>query len=389
VSAQLGLPAALAGSATGAAVVLADEPAPPPRVPAVATKASPTPGARPLRTSDVRQVLERPDPAGGRPWAVRRFTGVAPGARKTIDCVELGRLNDGRFGWSDAEGTFRPTQPGHYASPNLCAHANGLAKLGSQLMRFTTFTITPGGAPQPLATVSWGIVAAGVQRVRPDGEAPLEVGDGLALRIEPGQPRTPMFTGLLERADGRHTRFNRMPRPPFRGERPVAGTETVGAIAPDPAGGVPWGVIVSKGDRGGTCVGNPERIVGTQPAFIDAALDVLYASPFHGFANCRPAKPTRAYPMRISTLISSVGDDDPRGRVERRVQPARIVFSGRVHKDVVSVTITTPRDVRTLVPSGPAHVILAVYDGRFPGGKVTATARLKDGREVTRTLYSE
>jgi hypothetical protein len=26
---------------------------------------------------------------------------------------------------------------------------------------------------------------------------------------------------------------------------------------------------------------------------------------------------------------------------------------------------------------------------RFPGGKVTTTARMKDGREVTRTLYVE
>jgi hypothetical protein len=55
---------------------------------------------------------------------------------------------------------------------------------------------------------------------------------------------------------------------------------------------------------------------------------------------------------------------------------------------VVTVTIRTPRDVRTLVPSAK-HAILAVYDGRFPGGKVTATARFKDGHEVTRTLYSE
>jgi hypothetical protein len=93
--------------------------------------------------------------------------------------------------------------------------------------------------------------------------------------------------------------------------------------------------------------------------------------------------------MRIDTLISGGFEQDPRGRIERRVESTRIAFWGRVHPDVVSVTIRTPRDVRTLIPSSRAHVILAVYDGHFPAGKVTATARMKDGREVTRTLYSE
>ena len=103
----------------------------------------------------------------------------------------------------------------------------------------------------------------------------------------------------------------------------------------------------------------------------------------------RDRRPTRAYPMRITTGIWGAGFADPRGGVERRVDPARIVFHGTVHPDVQTVTIRTPRDVRTLVPSADAHAILAVYDGRFPGGTVTATARFKDGKEVTRSLYVE
>ena len=51
----------------------------------------------------------------------------------------------------------------------------------------------------------------------------------------------------------------------------------------------------------------------------------------------------------------------------------------------MSVTIRTPRDVRTLIPS--EGFVMAVYDGQFPGGKVTATARMRDGKEVTRSLY--
>jgi hypothetical protein len=105
----------------------------------------------------------------------------------------------------------------------------------------------------------------------------------------------------------------------------------------------------------------------------------------------RPGRrPTRAYPMRITTSIVGAGfADAPRGRIERRVEASRVVFSGLVHRDVETVTIRTPRDVRTLVPSAEGHAILAVYEGRFPGGRVTATARLKGGKEVTRSLYVE
>ena len=47
-----------------------------------------------------------------------------------------------------------------------------------------------------------------------------------------------------------------------------------------------------------------------------------------------------------------------------------------MHPDVASVTITTPRDVRTLVPTSD-HAIIAVYDGLFPGGTATATATIE------------
>ena len=40
-----------------------------------------------------------------------------------------------------------------------------------------------------------------------------------------------------------------------------------------------------------------------------------------------------------------------------------------------------------LVPSKLGHFILAAYDGTFPTGTVTATARMRDGRTVTRGVY--
>ena len=67
----------------------------------------------------------------------------------------------------------------------------------------------------------------------------------------------------------------------------------------------------------------------------------------------------------------------------------RVLVGGVAHPDVVSITLRTPRDVRTLIPSGRHHAILAVYEGAFPGGELTATALMRDGREVTRTLRAQ
>jgi hypothetical protein len=53
---------------------------------------------------------------------------------------------------------------------------------------------------------------------------------------------------------------------------------------------------------------------------------------------------------------------------------------------VVSVTLSTPSDVRTLRPAGPLHAILAVYDGFFLRGNITATVRLRDGRVETQEI---
>jgi hypothetical protein len=49
------------------------------------------------------------------------------------------------------------------------------------------------------------------------------------------------------------------------------------------------------------------------------------------------------------------------------------------HADVVSVTLRTPRDIRTLVPSPHAHVIHAVYAGDFGAGRIVAVAPTRDG----------
>ncbi len=63
----------------------------------------------------------------------------------------------------------------------------------------------------------------------------------------------------------------------------------------------------------------------------------------------------------------------------RRTLPGRTILSGVTRSDVASVTIATPRDVRTLVPTRRAHAFVVAYDGTFPTGEVVITSTFDDG----------
>jgi hypothetical protein len=389
---RLALGAALAGSAIGATVVLADDQAPPRRpVPVVASgaaQAQPTPTPMPAR--DPRIVLQTGD------WAIRHFTAPVPkpqGRHTTkdpatqLDCYELGRVQGERFGWVDGHGAFKPAAPGHYSVPNVCVTPRSLRKAHAQIGRLTTVTFPANGTPQPDRTVSWGIAEPGVTAFVPDGEAAVAVKDQLALQIGPANLAR-ISTGHYEHADGSRTPFDYGSLPRYRGQQPVAGTTHVAVKTLDPAGGEPWALLVTRGDAGGVCLGGPGRLVGDSLGYVDRALDTFSPSFIDNLGNCSRPAPTLGHPLRMDTLVSSGFQEEDEGRVQRRVIDGRIVYFGLAHPDVVSVTLTTPRDVRTLVPT-PDHTILAVYAGLFPGGQATATAHLKDGREVTQALHVE
>lgn len=61
------------------------------------------------------------------------------------------------------------------------------------------------------------------------------------------------------------------------------------------------------------------------------------------------------------------------------------MFAAQTTDEVATVTFTTSRGVRTLVPDPRTHVVLNVYDGRFPAELLQTTARLRSGRTVTIT----
>jgi hypothetical protein len=72
-------------------------------------------------------------------------------------------------------------------------------------------------------------------------------------------------------------------------------------------------------------------------------------------------------------------------QVARRTLPGRTVLTGSASKQVSSITLRTPRDVRTVRP-GPGGLFLAVYDGVFYDGQIHAVARLRDGSIITQTF---
>jgi hypothetical protein len=384
VNLRLALAAALAGSAIGAAVVLADDDRAP-NVPAVApAKTVPRDKRPPVQARDVTIAVRADDPEGGPPWAVRRFTSNAAES----ECAELGRIVDGAFGWIDGHGTFRPARAGLHQAPDLCYQPDLLAKIGAQTVGTTTVAYPPPGSPRPSRGITWGVAGPEIRAIRPEGGPEIAVTKrGAFLAVSDTPPKT-YPKGELIRRDGSVRRYDYGPEYPKTFIAPKPGTTRVAVKAPDPAGGQPWAILVADGPHGEWCQSQPGRELGLRLGEIDS-LDTF--RPLFDMIVCRPPSfrvPTPAYPLRLTSgLWGEEPGDDTIGHVERRVLQGRTTISGQVDASVASVTLKTPRDVRTLVPSQPDHLILAVYEGSFPTGNVTAIAHMNDGRDVTRSVY--
>ena len=434
-------PVALLGVVLGllagivAAIVIpqtrADEPAPPAAAPPPTidpgantvlrvAKALPTHADVQIRpTGPIRIEARAADPLGGPEWAVRVFRaervtrpgqrrpGVSPVVGHNL-CAQLGRIHDGAFGWLAADGTFRPTAVGDAGANLTSACVSRAPDLNGDPPLFTLSPITDPAAPaaRVKSTVAWGLAGSGARSVT------LKLGDRTvmptttahhAFVIAEGPEldqhqiiASVRYAGRTVRLPRRHQALGGV----FGGVDPNA-TNTaaarIAARAPDPNGGLPFAMIAAPDGKGGWCTSSGGRIVGDRVGGVDYQRDVLTETTFSAGGGCTSggrqlARIFKEHPVLLGygggggPLPEEGADTGGTGRVARRTQPGLMTFTGQAAPGVVAVTLETPRDVRTLIPTGPTHAIMAVYDGSFPTGSVKITARFKDGHVKTDTL---
>ena len=376
-------------------------------------------------TGPVRVAVTVADPRGGPAWAVRQFLAerLAPtgpdgrGGPHVIGrsrCVQLGRIHRGRFGWLTADGTFRAVAPTFVAAPTQCLSRK--PDLGGNPFAEVITTITEPRRPaaEAVQTIVYGLSGAAATDHRlTAGGAAATIRHGTAgamlavlpasarvaaLRLAARYPRRGTITVLP-----RHEGPGRLPgRFANRIQQPKPGAASLlAAQAPDPDGGLPFGMTATPTTEGAFCTSWGGRVVGDRVGGVDYDLDILREDGGSRSGSCpatraalRSQHPPSGRSRTPFALGSSFGGglgaepgEDPRaGRVARRSPAGLIVYSGTADPDVRYLTFATPSDVRTLAPSGPAHAFLIVYAGGFPTGDTVVTTTFNDGRTRRDTL---
>jgi hypothetical protein len=156
----------------------------------------------------------------------------------------------------------------------------------------------------------------------------------------------------------------------------------------DPAGGAPWAAGVSRvGRHSCRYVG---RVVAGRLAWVFDTMAWIAYGPGSSYGGTGAQFLSPSHPILLDVQRPgfapgrAVPTTTTAAEIARRTLSGRTTISGYASADVTSVTLRTPRDVRTLRPVG--GVFLAVYDGAFYGGSIVATAHLRDGRTVTERI---
>lgn len=381
--------AVVAGIAAGAAGAAVQADAPPPRR-QMSTAQAPVPVG--VRVLGQRIVVRVTDPAGGPMWALKRIESVRLKDGRPVGrpqtCIQLGRLRDDVFGWFFGDRSFRAL--GAYEQPLQCMPATW----EKPMAQFTsTLAIIDPAAPKITAGVVWGRFP-GAARVTVSGtegaDGAVATADGAFLRVFAAAARPP--AGARVRGAGVEVPLGPGPIPARARKsypRVIPGTERVEARTPDPAGGPGYGILVADTREGVPCVAGATQVVDGRTGSADLELGVFTESVAYD-SLCRPLSERldRRRPCTWGSGFNGGGEPPGsflrRARNERRVQIGRTVFTAICRADVERVTLDSPRDVRTLVPSATGHAVLAVYDGHFIDGFVTMTAQLRGGE--TRSL---
>jgi hypothetical protein len=352
--------------------------------------------------STVRETLRANDPAGGPTWVMRSWRGrpnrqVSGVGNEQFVCAELGVLIGGKL----VEPGSDPSSKRHplTAEEGRCNSASALERM-RYMLALEGFLDDPYDYnPHPSRTVLSGVLPPGATHpillgVGPARPLPVDSNNAFLL-VTAGRywNSSPRITYLLH--GHRVGSLASGARPKLF---PLGSSPQIPQVrAPDPDGGAPWGFAATVNCS--TAIG---RIVDGRLASIDLTDGVLKsgAEETSGSSSCAThpvaftppsirRQPVQFDQRQAQDAIPLPGrEPEPfsRPEIERRTLPGRTIITGIAHADVVSVTLSTPSDVRTLRPSGPLHAILAVYDGFFLRGNLTATIRLRDGRVETEEI---
>jgi hypothetical protein len=361
------------------------------------------PGWVQYRVTSSKLAVTLDDPAGGLPWVLRQFdadrvvveraTRSLAGARRVgrSRCVQLGRLRGATVGWVYGDGRFRPVGTEY---PLLqCTALKRQVAVGTMA---STLGLADVAAPTITGSVVWGYIPGAKEATvsgagSADGAA--TVNDGAFLRLGGADARGGAVTvsgGAKTLRIGR----GRLPSAITRGltfPTILAGSDALEAPAPDPSGGPHWAMQVAQTEQGVPCVAGPSRVVGDRAGGVDLRLALFTGGGGLSSESCRPleAKPNAERPCDIGwgggNAEELEGQDDflAQARTQRRLLAGRTMVSGQCGADVERVTLRTPRDVRTLVPSATGRAVLAVFDGDFVDGELVLTYRLRGGKSVT------
>jgi hypothetical protein len=371
---------------------LREPPVPAYRNPLSAKQARPAPPDVPL-PGTVRETLRAKDPAGGPEWALRSWQGL-PNPRadfgggfhpKRMLCLQVGVVDRGRLVEPRPDSTPLSLRVGgEYGVGGGCTQPSALVRLGP-LAETVSYVDDPYAyAPRPLRTVVSGLLGL-------DATHPVLLGAGAPrpLALDANHAFLAVLPGrywdaplrLSATIDGR----TRVVRAGQEG-RPGSGVPTTPqSRAPDPDGGAPWGFAAGSDDSHayGRIVEGRFATIEVQDGALRNGLEG-WSSGGNGPSEHKP--PPVHFETQGGPEYDLSGDLEttlPTPEIERRTLPGRTIVTGTAEADVASITLVTPRDVRTLRPSGPAHTFIVVYDGQFFGGALTATVELRDGRTVT------
>jgi hypothetical protein len=377
------------------------QPVPPYRPPLPAKAVAPPPFELPI-ASTATETLRAADPAGGPEWVLRSWQGrpnnnVRGVGSEPFRCIELGVLWHGRL--------VEPSATPSARSQPLSSESGGCNRPKElERMRYTltleSFLDDPYQyTPVPARAVLSGMLPSGARDpvllgAGPARTLPLDANDAF-LVVLPGRywNARPRISYILDgRRVGKLHGGLGSRRYRLDTESPVPQVR-----APDPDGAAPWGFVATRNCH--TAVG---RIVAGRLATIQLSDGVLKAgAELTGWRSSCATHPTgleravsQREPVEFNEQQVGSGERPPRGErpplrqpeVEWRTLPGRTIVTGVAQPDVVSVTIESPSDVRTLRPTGPLHAILAVYDGYFLRGQLTATVRLRSGRVLTEQI---